>query len=156
MATYNDYESGINSMTEEIFNSLKDSDGKIPSLANQLVMTDDENSENCIELISSNNISNGGTITADFSKYRFLFVEARRIDGIMGTFIVSLTSTDDYGRYVGCFSRTKYDTSFSNYLNLYWEVIVNSAKSQATITAGFYNYANFSGSYSIGKVWGIK
>lgn len=32
----------INSMTEEKLNSLKDSDGKVPSLANQLIMTDSE------------------------------------------------------------------------------------------------------------------
>ena len=32
----------INSMTQEQMQSLKDSDGKIPSLANQLIMTDEE------------------------------------------------------------------------------------------------------------------
>lgn len=46
MATFNDYASGINSMSEEIMNSLKNSEGKIPDLANQLIMTNDENSEN--------------------------------------------------------------------------------------------------------------
>lgn len=51
MATYNDYESGINSMSQEIFNSLKDSSGKIPSLANQLVMTEDEDG-----VVSQNNL----------------------------------------------------------------------------------------------------
>ena len=34
----------VNSMTESYLDSLKDSSGKIPSMANQLIMTDDTES----------------------------------------------------------------------------------------------------------------
>lgn len=49
----------INSMTEEQMNSLKDANGKIPSLVNQIIMTDDENSENYYKAGNGISIDNG-------------------------------------------------------------------------------------------------
>lgn len=59
MATTDNNLQVINSMTEEMLSSLKDSSGKIPSLANQLVMTDDENSENYYKAGNGISIENG-------------------------------------------------------------------------------------------------
>lgn len=69
----------INSMTEEMLTSLKDSDGKIPSLANQLVMTDDEDvnlSQMRMSVLWTNPNSTSAfsaqTITLNSSDYDYL------------------------------------------------------------------------------------
>ena len=81
----------INSMTPEKMNALKDANGKIPSLANQLIITDEEDvnlSQMRIEVVynkdsSDSNINWGYTsgiqgstsaITKDLSKFKMLFV----------------------------------------------------------------------------------
>lgn len=81
----------INSMTQDKMNSLKDANGKIPSLANQLIMTNEEDvnlSQMRIEVVynkdsSDSNINWGyasgiqgstSAITKDLSKFKMLFV----------------------------------------------------------------------------------
>lgn len=82
MATTDNNLQVINSMTEEMMNSLKDSNGKIPSLANQLVMTDDENSSHLQYTRLWDNPAPlspfpAQTVTLDLTDYKFLIIELR-------------------------------------------------------------------------------
>ena len=80
----------INSMTQAQMQSLKDSDGKIPSLANQLIITDEEDvnlsqfrAEVVYDMSSSEPTKNWGyrsgiqgssVITKDLTKYKMLLI----------------------------------------------------------------------------------
>ena len=109
MATTDNSLQVINSMTQETMNSLKNSEGKIPDLANQLVMTDDEDSNfSCLktEIIYdgyssdaeknwgyTSGIQGGVTISGkDFSKYSALIIHTDQLNlGL--TLIYDLNST---------------------------------------------------------------
>lgn len=82
------YNSSVRQMSQSKFNSMKNASGKIPDLANQIVMTNSEDSNiSCLrtevvyDMTSSdasknwgypNGIGTGVTINKDFSKYDFL------------------------------------------------------------------------------------
>ena len=93
----------INSMTQDKMNSLKDANGKIPSLANQIIMTDEEDvnlsqfrTEVVYDMSSSdanknwgypNGIQGGVTVSGkDFSKYEKLIVYVNLIHNITAGF----------------------------------------------------------------------
>lgn len=83
MATMDNNLQVINSMTETMLSSLKDSSGKIPSLSNQLVMTEDDTSSasgSSIKLLWTNpkmdgSAFNSQTITLPTSDFDFLLVK---------------------------------------------------------------------------------
>lgn len=100
----------INSMTQEQMQSLKDSSGKIPSLANQLIMTDEEDanlSQLRTEVVydrSSPDTSKNWTITVgikggivtghgDFTKYERIKVTAWNYDTTITYFIDLINPT---------------------------------------------------------------
>lgn len=85
------YNSSVRQMSQSKFNSMKNASGKIPDLANQIVMTNSEDTNiSCLrtevvyDMTSSDaninwgytsGIGNGVTINKDFSKYNFLVCE---------------------------------------------------------------------------------
>lgn len=78
----------INSMTQDKMNSLKDADGKIPSLANQIIMTDEEDANSsCLRteviydrldpnknLNKPDGIMGNVNVVIDLSKYAYIEV----------------------------------------------------------------------------------
>ena len=113
------YNSSVRQMSQSKFNSMKDASGKIPDLANQIVMTNSEDSNiSCIrtevvyDMTSSdasknwgypNGIGTGVTINKDFSKYDFLVCEYLSYNNsIVGFCDLSQPTmpSDTTGRYV--------------------------------------------------------
>jgi hypothetical protein len=106
MATQDNNLQVINSMTQEKMDSLKDSEGKIPELANQLIITDEED-ENVSYLRTeviydmydakknwgdSNGINGNSSYSGkDFSKYDALIIHCKFALAVTGVGILDLT-----------------------------------------------------------------
>ena len=113
------YNSSVRQMSQSKFNSMKNASGKIPDLANQIVMTNSEDTNiSCLrtevvyDMKSSdagknwgypNGIGTGVTINKDFSKYDFLVCEYLSYNNsIVGFCDLSQPTmpSDTTGRYV--------------------------------------------------------
>ena len=113
------YNSSVRQMSQSKFNSMKNANGKIPDLANQIVMTNSEDSNiSCLrtevvyDMTSSdasknwgypNGIGTGVTINKDFSKYDFLVCEYLSYNNsIVGFCDLSQPTvpSDTTGRYI--------------------------------------------------------
>ena len=135
----------INSMTPEKMNALKGADGKIPSLANQLIITDEEDvnlsqlrTEIVYDMTSSDTEKNwgyAGGITGnvivsgkDFSKYDKLIIHATFENKTSGTGILDLShKLSETGTY-----RTKliFGTASSSFGYYYCFVRVSGDKTE--------------------------
>lgn len=108
MATQDNNLQVINSMTQEKMDSLKDSEGKIPELANQLIITDEEDenvsylrTEVVYDMTSSDSAKNwgyksgiqGGVVVSgkNFSKYDKLIIHAQFANSVSGTGFLDLS-----------------------------------------------------------------
>lgn len=113
------YNSSVRQMSQSKFDSMKNASGKIPDLANQIVMTNSEDTNiSCLrtevvyDMKSSdasknwgytNGIGTGVTINKDFSKYNFLVCEYLSYNNsIIGFCDLSQPTipSDTTGRYV--------------------------------------------------------
>lgn len=113
------YNSSVRQMSQSKFNSMKNASGKIPDLANQIVMTNSEDTNiSCLrtevvyDMTSSdasknwgypNGIGTGVTINKDFSKYDFLVCEYLSYNNsIVGFCDLSQPTmpSDTTGRYI--------------------------------------------------------
>lgn len=113
------YNSSVRQMSQSKFDSMKNASGKIPDLANQIVMTNSEDTNiSCLrtevvyDMTSSdasknwgypNGIGTGVTINKDFSKYNFLVCEYLSYNNsIVGFCDLSQPTvpSDTTGRYV--------------------------------------------------------
>lgn len=119
MATTDNNLQVVNSMTQEMMDSLKNSEGKIPDLANQLIMTEDEDgviSSKGLEYVGYYYSSDGNvSVDIDLDKYDyFAFVR------------INTNSSTDVN--LGLFPNTSFnvytsgkpDPSEFNYCYLFW------------------------------------
>ena len=132
----------INSMTQEQMQSLKDSNGKIPSLANQLVMTEDDTnsaSGSSIKLLWTNpkmdgSAFNSQTITLTSSDYDFLVVKSSKWESNGGTYFWSIISS---GANVYSLAETSGQSNDTRYEIRTRDATVNGA----TVTFGDCKFA---------------
>lgn len=121
----------INSMTQDKMNALKDANGKIPSLANQLIITDDEDvnlsclrTEVVYDMSSSDSSINwghaggiqGGVIVSgkNFSKYSSLIIKAT-FGNMLGQYVIDLNKlTVDGSAYDGSLKCTTESVTNTN------------------------------------------
>lgn len=153
----------INSMTQDKMDSLKDADGKIPSLANQLIMTyedDADSSQLRAEVvydkaspdISKNweligGIAKGRTVSGkDFTKYKSLIVymgDASNPNDYQVNVIIKIDGVANTGSY---------GSSVVGWNNANYMIFVNSEKTSITNNSdytsiiikivGVYQYEN--------------
>ena len=165
----------INMMTQEQFESLIDENGKVPSLANQLVMTDSKAknvSQVRVELLYDKDISaknwgypdgipTGTTISnKDFSKYEYLKVYSVRTSDDYGSNItlVPLNKTQDGGGYVGrgvCYLARL--SSVNSLLTTTITTVVNGAKTGFTVyfTQSYNTNDYYEQAYRVYRVEGV-
>lgn len=166
------YNSSVRQMSQSKFNSMKNSNGKIPDLANQIVMTNSEDTNtSCLrtevvyDMTSSDVSKNWGYTSGmdsgttksgiDLTPYKSLKITIATYAGCL-VYFVDLKSTDLNGLCWGSACTATSDSGLGPLL-IFGTAQTNSTKTSITVTSGFLRTNNntVTNTYKTVKIEGI-